>query len=81
MNDLIRSQNADFLSIALEEFGAENYGIAADFIDDVRERLLDEEEYDASQQLQHSLNKIEAGEYDEAAAFVGDVYDELIEGL
>jgi hypothetical protein len=41
MNDTELVQNADFLGIALEEIEHGNYEVAADFIGDVQENLLE----------------------------------------
>ena len=40
MDETELNQNADFLSIALEEMEHENYEVAADFVGDVYENLL-----------------------------------------
>ena len=40
MNDKELIQNADFLSIALEEIEHGNYDVAADFVGDVQQNLL-----------------------------------------
>lgn len=41
MNDKELIQNADFLSIALEEIEHGNYDVAADFVGDVQKSLLE----------------------------------------
>lgn len=41
MDETELTQNADFLSIALEEMEHGNYEIAAEFVGDVQENLLE----------------------------------------
>lgn len=41
MDETELNQNADFLSIALEEMERENYEVAADFVGDVQSNLME----------------------------------------
>jgi len=81
MNKRTTGQNADFLSIALEECESDNYEMAREFIDDVRVNLLNANRETQSQKLQHALNCLDDGEYDDAQELVGGVYDSLLEEL
>lgn len=81
MKNITVSQNADFLSIALEELESKNYETAEEFIADVEMSLSSHDEEELSQSLQHALLKIDDEEYFDAKLFVEDVHGELIERL
>jgi len=80
MNDIECGQNADFLSIALEEFEHENYEMVADFVSDVCINLADEEEV-LAQELQMSIDKLNESEFAESKELIEGVYENLLEEL
>jgi hypothetical protein len=81
MDEITVIQNADFLSIAMEQFDGGNYEVAEDFVSDVRASLLNDAEGELSQKLATALEHMEEERYDEAEELVGDVYEVLIDLL
>lgn len=69
----------DFLSIANEQLESGNYDVAREFIDDVRTSLLNANEEELSQALQHALNELDDEKYSEAKDTTRGVYEELME--
>jgi hypothetical protein len=81
MDEITVIQNADFLSIALEQFDSGNHEVAEGFISDVRASLLNDAEGELSQKLDEALVHIEEERYDEAEEIVGDVYEVFVDLL
>jgi hypothetical protein len=81
MDEITVIQNADFLSIALEQFDGENHEVAEDFVSDVRASLLNDAESELSQKLATALEHMEEERYNETEELVGDVYEVLIDLL
>lgn len=75
MNDTQIAQNADFLSIALEEYDSGNYQMVEEFADDVRVNILNANREEQAQTLKEG---IEALPDEEAREKIGEVYEELL---
>jgi hypothetical protein len=81
MENITVTQNADFLSIALEELEAGNYETAEGFITEVEQELSSHGEEELSQLLRDSLSLLNDRERGVAIITVEEVYGELIERL
>lgn len=75
------TQNADFLSIALEEIGANSFDGAQEFVADVRDNLRNHGRDDDADRLQHAIEYLEDGRHEDAREIVGDVQDDLLDDL
>jgi hypothetical protein len=81
MKNITVTQNADFLSIALEELEARNYESAKGFIEDVEQSLSSHGEEELSESLCNALSFMDDGERVDALMAVEEVYGELINRL
>lgn len=79
MNTNEKLRYMDFLSIGLEELESGNHDVAREFIDDVRVGLLNANEEELSQTLQHGLNKLDEGKYSSAKTAARGVHEELMD--
>lgn len=73
--------NADFLSIALEEYESNSYDVACEFVDDVRVNLRNANRDTQARHLKDALQLLERGEHERSRELVGDVYQELLAEL
>ncbi|AGM11417.1 hypothetical protein M199_gp249 [Halogranum tailed virus 1] len=79
MNQTQIGQNADFLSIALEELDNGNGEMAKEFADDVRVNLLNANREEQAEALQEGIDALP--DADVAQEKFGEVYSELMSEL
>lgn len=79
MNQREISQNADFLSIALEEYRTGNTESAKEFVDDVRTALVRASRDDDAEKLQKAIDRLNEGMVEESREIVQEVYEGLLE--
>lgn len=72
------TQNADFLSIALESIESGSHDVAIDFIEDVADSLEDERQ---SADLEGAIEHLEDGDVDGAYSIVEEINTELVQDI
>lgn len=75
MNQTQIAQNADFLSIALEEYDSGNYQMVEEFTDDVRVNLLNANREEQAERLREGIEALPDAKGREK---IGSVYEELL---
>lgn len=81
MNATQLSQNADFLSIALEEISAANYETAKEFTEDVRSNLEGYDKDEWAEPLDRAVEAMGRDEYDDAREEIRSTYGTLLKEL